>query len=179
VVKIAFVCVENAGRSQMAAAFARAMAPASVEIISGGTRPAARVHPVVVEAMREVGIDLSLEHPKRVGPADLAAFDIVVTMGCSEEDVCPALFRGDARDWTLPDPKNRTLEEVRQVRADIEQRVRVLLQEIASDAARQRETGTRGPASGGQRRRKPRGSASSRRTRTEPQGPPNSSDQAD
>ncbi len=130
-VSVAFVCVENAGRSQMAAGFARAMAPAGVRVFSGGTMPATRVHPVVVQAMREVGIDLSHERPRRVGPADLADCDVVVTMGCSEEDVCPAHFRGDARDWTLPDPKDRTLEEVRQIRAEIQRRVEELLREIA------------------------------------------------
>ena len=109
-VTIAFVCVENAGRSQMAAGFARALAPPGVTVLSGGTRPASRLHPVVVETMLEAGIDLSRERPKMIGPADLADCDVVVTMGCSEEDVCPAHFRGDARDWALPDPKNRTRE---------------------------------------------------------------------
>ena len=152
-VKIAFVCVENAGRSQMAAGFARAAAPAGVEIISGGTLPASQVHPVVVEAMREVGINLSGERPKRVGPLDLAACDIVVTMGCSAQDVCPARFRGDARDWALPDPKNRTLDEVRQIRDEIERRVRRLLREIAPAKGSARKPGTRGSRREGRSRR--------------------------
>ena len=130
-VAIAFVCVENAGRSQMAAGFARALAPAGVTILSGGTRPARHLHPLVVEAMLERGIDLSHERPKRIGPSDLASCEVIVTMGCSQEDVCPAHFRGDARDWALPDPKGRSREEVGKIRDEIERRVRLLLEEIA------------------------------------------------
>ncbi len=128
---IAFVCVENAGRSQMAAGFARAIAPSGVTILSGGTRPAKRLNPVVVQVMREVGVDLSRERPRRIGPSDLAACDVVVTMGCAAGDVCPVGFRGDAVDWALPDPKGRSLAEVREIRDEIERRVRTLLSEIA------------------------------------------------
>ena len=131
-VRIAFVCIENAGRSQMAAAFARAHVPDGVEIVSGGTTPAGAVHPEVVEAMRERGIDLSDERPTKVGPEDLADCDFVITMGCSKDDVCPARFRGDARDWALPDPKGRPLEDVRRIRDEIEERVLRLLQEVAA-----------------------------------------------
>lgn len=130
-VKIAFVCVENAGRSAMAAAFARTMAGRGVEVLSGGTRPADIVNPVVVEVMREVGIDLSGERPRVIGPADLAACDVVVTMGCSAGDVCPATFRGDAKDWALPDPKGRPKDEVRRIRDEIKKRVRALLDEVS------------------------------------------------
>ncbi|HEY7588062.1 MAG TPA: low molecular weight phosphatase family protein [Thermoplasmata archaeon] len=130
-VRIAFVCVENAGRSQMAAGFARRMAASTVEIVSGGTLPGREVNPVVVDAMREVGVDLSREKPQRIGPTDLASCDVVVGMGCSSDDVCPAGFRGDARDWALPDPKGRPIEEVRRIRDDIERRVRELLREVS------------------------------------------------
>ncbi len=130
-VKIAFVCVENAGRSVMAAGFARASAAAGVEVLSGGTLPARAVNPVVVRAMREAGIDVAGERPRKVGPADLVDCDVVVTMGCAAGDVCPARFRGDTRDWGLPDPKGRTIEEVRRIRDDIERRVRDLLNEVA------------------------------------------------
>lgn len=130
-VKIAFVCVENAGRSTMAAAFARTKAGRGVEVLSGGTRPAECVNPVVVEVMREVGIDLSGERPRKIGPAGLADCDVVVTMGCSTGDVCPASFRGDARDWALPDPKGRSKDEVRLIRDEIEKRVRALLDEVS------------------------------------------------
>ncbi len=128
--KIAFVCVENAGRSQMAAAFARRARRPGLAILSGGTLPAPRVNPTVVEAMREVGIDLSQEVPTSVGPAELAECDYVITMGCGAEDVCPAKFRGDAIDWALPDPKGKDLEEVRRIRDDIERRVKALLEQV-------------------------------------------------
>jgi arsenate reductase len=129
-VKIAFVCVENAGRSQMAAAFARRGAHTGVEIVSGGTRAATRVHPVVVEAMREVGIDLSGTVPRTITRDEILGSDIVVTMGCARGEVCPATFRGDTIDWALPDPSGRPLEEVRRIRDDIERRVADLLQAV-------------------------------------------------
>ncbi len=130
-VTIAFVCVENAGRSQMAAAFARRANVEGVRILCGGTRPAERVHPVVVAAMREVGIDLSRETPRAVTREEVLGSDLVVTMGCAAGDVCPATFRGDAVDWALPDPAGQPLEEVRRIRDAIEARVTALLQEVA------------------------------------------------
>ena len=129
-VRIAFVCVENAGRSQMAAAFARRAAVDGVRIVSGGTRAASRVHPVVVEAMREVGIDLSEAVPRTLTKDEILRSDVVVTMGCASGEVCPATFRGDAVDWALPDPSGRSLEEVRRIRDDIERRVANLLREV-------------------------------------------------
>jgi arsenate reductase len=129
-VTIAFVCVENAGRSQMAAAFARRAKPKGVEIVSGGTRPSGSVHPVVVAAMREIGIDLALERPRAVTPAEILASDIVVTMGCAAGDVCPSTFRGDTVDWALPDPKEKPIEEVRRIRDEIDRRVSALLREV-------------------------------------------------
>lgn len=128
--KVAFVCVENAGRSQMATAFAPRMAGEGVTIISGGTRPAPRVNPTVEKAMREKGIDVSREKPKAIIPEELADADYVITMGCAAGDVCPATFRGDVRDWALADPKGKSLEEVRRIRDEIEGRVRVLMSEI-------------------------------------------------
>jgi arsenate reductase len=118
-VQVAFVCIENAGRSQMAAAFARRRGVKGVEILCGGTRPAAQVHPTVVAAMREVGIDLSREVPR------------AITLGCASSDVCPAGFRGDAVDWALPDPAGKSIEEVRRIRDEIERRVATLLEEVA------------------------------------------------
>lgn len=129
-VTIAFVCVENAGRSQMAAAFARRAKPKGVEIVSGGTRPSAAVHPTVIAAMREVGIDLASETPQAITRDQILASDIVVTMGCAAGDVCPAAFRGDTLDWALPDPKGKSIEEVRRIRDEIERRVNALLDEV-------------------------------------------------
>lgn len=129
-VRIAFVCVENAGRSQMAAAFARRRKEAGIEVVSGGTRPAGRIHPVVVAVMREAGIDLGGERPRAVTPDEILACDVVVTMGCASDDVCPARFRGDSIDWDLPDPAGKPIEEVRRIRDEIERRVTVLLDEV-------------------------------------------------
>jgi arsenate reductase len=128
--KIAFVCMENAGRSQMAAAFAHRIAGSKALIISGGTRPARRVDPLVVEAMKEVGIDLSDIRPRAVSPEELEECDYVVTMGCNPADICPVTFHGDARDWNLPDPKGMSLPEVRVIRDEIERRTRALMREI-------------------------------------------------
>ncbi|MDY7082834.1 MAG: low molecular weight phosphatase family protein, partial [Halobacteria archaeon] len=97
--KVGFVCVQNAGRSQMAAAFAereheeRGM-HGEIEITTGGTQPADKVHQVVIQVMKEVGIDLSSREPREVTPEELAECDYVVTMGCSAEDVCPATWSG-------------------------------------------------------------------------------------
>jgi len=129
-VRIAFVCVENAGRSQMAAAFARRRKAKGVEIRNGGTRPAGHVHPVVVDVMREVGIDLGEGRPRAITPSEILASDIVVTMGCSAGDVCPAKFRGDSIDWALPDPAGKPIEEVRRIRDDIHRRVDALLDDV-------------------------------------------------
>lgn len=129
-VTIAFVCIENAGRSQMAAAFARRQGAQGVRILDGGTRPAGRVHPVVVAAMKEVGIDLRGARPRAIAPGEVLAANIVVTMGCAAGDVCPATFRGDAIDWALPDPAGKPIEEVRRIRDDIERRVQALLERV-------------------------------------------------
>lgn len=141
-VAVAFVCVENAGRSQMAAAFAareraRRGLEGAVDLRSGGTDPAAGVHGVAVEAMAEVGIDLSDARPREIARDELADADVVVTMGCSVDDVCPATWRGDARDWGLADPKGRSLAAVRPVRDEIETRVGALFDELqaANDRA--------------------------------------------
>ena len=128
--RVAFVCIENAGRSQMAAAFARRRGPSGVEILCGGTRPAGRVHPVVVAVMKEVGIDLSGEEPRSITPAEILASDVVVTMGCASGDVCPATFRGDAVDWALPDPAGKPIEEVRRIRDEIDRKVDALMEEL-------------------------------------------------
>lgn len=132
--KIAFVCVENAFRSQIAAAFARRFGGKDLVVLSGGTRPAAKVHEDAVALMRERGIDLSRETPRAITPAELADCDYVITMGCSADDVCPADFTGKARDWALPDPKGKGLPFGRHVRDEIERRVRELLKEIRHES---------------------------------------------
>lgn len=131
--KVAFVCVQNAGRSQMATAFAereRERRDLDVAIVTGGTRPADHVHHPVVEAMQEQDIDISNRTPRAVTPEELADCDIVITMGCSAEDVCPATFAGENRDWGLDDPDELDADGVRRVRDDIEERVRALFDEL-------------------------------------------------
>lgn len=134
-VSIAFVCVQNAGRSQMAYAFAkqemeeRGLAD-EINLITGGTQPADHVHDVVVEAMREQGINLSDRTPREITFEELQDTDIVITMGCSAEDVCPATWTGENRDWDLDDPHGRPLDEVRTIRDDIDQRVVALFDEL-------------------------------------------------
>ncbi|WP_253737055.1 low molecular weight phosphatase family protein [Halohasta salina] len=134
---IAFVCVQNAGRSQMATAFAEQArteldAEDEIEIETGGTQPADHVHPEVVDVMQEMGIDLSERTPKEVTPDDLRAMDLVVTMGCSAEGVCPAAWNGENRDWDLDDPDGQDLDSVRAIRDDIERRVEALFEELVA-----------------------------------------------
>jgi protein-tyrosine-phosphatase len=136
--RIALVCVQNAGRSQMAAAFAererdRRDASDRIEIVTGGTRPADHVHDVVVEAMRELDVDLGDRTPREVTPEELRGVDLVVTMGCSASDVCPATWNGENRDWDLDDPHGRPLAEVREIRDEVAERVDALFDELLSE----------------------------------------------
>lgn len=131
--QVAFVCVQNAGRSQMATAFAERERDArgvDVDIVTGGTMPADHVHGSVVSAMAEKGFDLSNRTPREVTREELGECDVVVTMGCSAEDVCPATFTGENRDWGLDDPDELDPEGVRRVRDEIETRVDALFDEL-------------------------------------------------
>lgn len=125
--RVVFACVHNAGRSQMAAAcFNAVAAPHKARAISAGTDPADHVHPLVVEAMKEKGIDLSAAKPMKL-TADLARGSaFLITMGCGEN--CPYVPGVPVLDWPLPDPKGQSLEAVRSIRDDIEARVRALVQ---------------------------------------------------
>ncbi len=127
---VAFLCVQNAGRSQIAAAFARRKAEEedlSVEIVSGGTDPADSVHDVVVEAMKEKGFDLSSTEPRAIEPGELEGCDYVITMGCSAQGICPANWEGTDLEWDLDDPGEAEIERVREIRDEIEERVESLL----------------------------------------------------
>jgi protein-tyrosine-phosphatase len=121
-----FACVHNAGRSQMSAAFFNQLAdPAKARAISAGTQPAERVHPLVVEAMREVGIDLSTARPQRLTPELTADAEMLITMGCGDQ--CPFVPGLKRADWPLPDPQGQEIEAVRTIRDDIEARVKSLV----------------------------------------------------
>lgn len=129
---VAFVCVHNAGRSQMAAAFARSAAVPGLTVLCGGTDPAAAVNPLVVAIMKERGIDIGGARPHKLTDEEAMSADFFITMGCSPDEACPAGYRGDARDWQVPDPKGKGPAEVRAIRDQIEKRVDALLSEIRS-----------------------------------------------
>ena len=123
---VVFACVHNAGRSQMAEAFFNQLAdPAKAYAISAGTRPTSRVHPEVVEAMREAGIDLSDAQPRELTDVLAATADYLVTMGCGEE--CPVVPGVIRTDWALDDPKDQPIERVRRIRDEIREKVRRLI----------------------------------------------------
>lgn len=135
--KVAFVCVQNAGRSQMAAAFAERERDIrdqneSIDIVTGGTQPAHSVHEEVIEVMQEAGIDLSDQIPQEITPEELQDCDYVIRMGCSAEGVCPATWNGENRDWGLEDPPGKDLEAVREIRDEIEMRVKALFDELTT-----------------------------------------------
>ena len=124
--RVIFACVHNAGRSQMAAALFNACAdPAHATARSAGTEPGTRVHPEVVAAMREIGIDLAGAVPTRLTPELAAGASLLVTMGCGE--ACPAVPGVRRGDWPLPDPKGRPIELVREIRDEIRRRVAELV----------------------------------------------------
>ena len=126
--EILFVCVHNAGRSQMAAAMTQLRGGDRVRVQSAGSAPGERVHPIVVEVMREIGVDLARELPKLLTPDAVRAADVVITMGCG--DACPVFPGKQYRDWKVTDPKDRPIAEVRRVRDEIRRRVEELLREL-------------------------------------------------
>lgn len=130
---VLFVCVHNAGRSQMGAAFLAHLAGDQVEVRSAGSAPADQVNPAVVEAMEEVGIDVSAETPKILTTEAVRSSDVVITMGCG--DTCPVFPGKRYLDWQLEDPAGQGVAAVRPIRDEIEQRVRGLLGELGISAA--------------------------------------------
>ncbi|MEV0452423.1 arsenate reductase ArsC [Streptomyces sp. NPDC050600] len=125
---VLFVCVHNAGRSQMAAAFLSHLGGDRVQVRSAGSAPADTVNPSVVEAMREAGIDISAQTPKILTTETVRTSDVVITMGCG--DACPYFPGKRYLDWTLEDPAGQGVAAVRPIRDEIEQRVRGLLTEL-------------------------------------------------
>lgn len=132
---VAFVCVQNAGRSQMAFAFARRVVAErglvdDVELLTGGTRPADHVHDEVVESMASVGIDIAERTPREITFEETSDSDYVVTMGCSADDVCPAGWAGENRDWDLEDPDGKSPQRVAAIRDEIRTRVEELFDDL-------------------------------------------------
>ena len=128
---VLFLCVHNAGRSQMATGWMQHLAGDRIQVLSGGSEPAATVNPAAVAAMDEVGIDITGNVPQRWTDATVGAADVVVTMGCG--DTCPVLPGKRYLDWELEDPAGKDVAAVRPVRDEIEQRVRGLMAELGVD----------------------------------------------
>jgi protein-tyrosine-phosphatase len=125
---VLFVCTHNAGRSQMAAALLGHQAAGRVRVTSAGSQPADRLNPAVVQAMAEIGLDISREFPEPLTAGNVQAADVVITMGC--DDACPVFPGQRYLDWDLPDPAGLTVEQVRPIRDEIAQRVQALLAEL-------------------------------------------------
>ena len=130
--EVLFVCVHNAGRSQMAAALLERHARGRVRVLSAGSEPADRVNPAVVAVMQEVGIDVAQERPTVLSHDDVRHADVVITMGCG--DACPFYPGKRYVDWELDDPAGKSLDEVRPIRDEIDRRVRELLAELVPGA---------------------------------------------
>jgi arsenate reductase (thioredoxin) len=130
---VLFVCVHNAGRSQMAAALLARRSEGRIDVRSAGSEPADRIHPGVLEAMAEIGIDLSRERPKLLSDDVVRSVDVVVRMGCG--DACPVYPGTRYLDWELRDPAGLSIEEVRPIRDEIDARVRDLARELESQSA--------------------------------------------
>jgi arsenate reductase len=131
--KVLFVCVENAGRSQMAEAFAKKYGADKFVVSSAGNKPSDKVNPVVVEVMKEKGIDLSMNKPKLITAKMAMDADLIVTMGCNDQGICPGPFFKPTIDWALEDPKGKPVGKVREIRDEIEVRVQKLLSQQTSE----------------------------------------------
>ncbi len=128
--EVLFVCIHNAGRSQMAAGLLHQLAGDRVQVRSAGSEPASQLNPTVVEAMSEVGVDISHEFPKPLTGAMVKEADVVITMGCG--DTCPIFPGKRYEDWQLEDPAGKDIDTVRRIRDDIRGRVEVLVAELAA-----------------------------------------------
>src|SRR5665647_1189513 len=127
--KVLFVCVENAGRSQMAEAFAKKYGENKFIVSSAGNKPASKVNPLVVEAMKEKDIDISQNEPKLISFQMANDSDLIVTMGCNDQGICPGPFFKPTIEWKLEDPKGKSIEKIREIRDEIEQKIIRLLEE--------------------------------------------------
>ncbi len=130
--EVLFLCVHNAGRSQMAAALLAHHAQGRVRVRSAGSAPADRLNPAVVEAMAEWGLDIGHERPTQLTDDSVDSADVIITMGCG--DACPVYPGKRYVDWELPDPAGKDLDEVREIRDEIDRRVRRLAEELAADS---------------------------------------------
>ena len=130
---ILFVCVENAGRSQMAEAFFRKFTENRFNVISAGTSPSKELNPIDVQVMKEIGIDMNSQNPKMLSESMISNSFKTVNMGCMDKESCPGLFVKDVIDWNIPDPKEKTIEQIREIRDQIKSEVLNLIATINDD----------------------------------------------
>src|SRR5437870_13879123 len=128
---VVFVCVQNAGRSQIAEAFFREYAPENYEALSAGIEPAGNINPLAIEAMKEVGIDISKQRAKIITEDMIRQSTARVNMGCIQRELCPTLFIHNVLDWNIEDPKGKSIEKVREIRDVIESRVKELVSSVS------------------------------------------------
>jgi protein-tyrosine-phosphatase len=127
---VLFICVQNAGRSQMAEGFFRKYAPKEYEAISAGTMPVSEINPLAVQVMSEVGVDITGQKSKGITEDMIRNSSEVVNMGCMDEESCPTLFLQNLLDWNIEDPKDKPVEKMREIRDEIDQRVKELVASI-------------------------------------------------
>ena len=130
---VLFVCVENAGRSQMAEAFFRKFTENRFNVISAGTIPSNELNPIVVQVMKEIGIDMNNQNPKMLSESMISNSFKTVNMGCMDKESCPALFVKDVINWNIPDPKEKTIEQIREIRDQIKTEVLNLIATMNDD----------------------------------------------
>jgi protein-tyrosine-phosphatase len=128
--KILFACIENSGRSQMAEAFFRKYAPETYEAISGGTDPKGYVNPIAIEAMKEIGIDMSEQKAKAISEEMIRSSEKAINMGCMTKEICPTAMVPNMIDWDIQDPKDQPIEKVREIRDMIEKKVKELISQL-------------------------------------------------
>lgn len=131
--KVLFVCIENTGRSQMAEGFFRKYSPKGWVSVSAGTRPVPEINPLAVQAMKEIGIDITRQEPKKLSEELIRTSSLKISMGCMDQTECPAVFLGNSQDWGIEDPKDEPLEKVREIRDKIEAKVKELVTNLESN----------------------------------------------
>ena len=129
--RVLFVCVENAGRSQIAEGFFKKYAPKEFKVQSAGTKPVSEINPNAVETMKELGIDISTQKSKEITDEMIKNSDYIINMGCMDKSFCPTLFLPKVTEWNLADPKGQPIEAVREIRDEIEKRVKELVSAMA------------------------------------------------
>ena len=132
--EILFVCIENAGRSQMAEALFKKMGPKNYHASSAGTKPADAINPIVIDVMKEVGIDITANKPKVLSEKIIPETTKTVNMGCMDKEGCPAIFTSNIIDWNIPDPKGKSLVEVRKIRDQISDKINELVLTLNSES---------------------------------------------